>query len=105
MADKYQGLNFSQRNGLQPIPEQLKIGQISIEFRRLVHYAVDQEIKRVMNLGSASTYFTGNWKHVAEDLHVRVFGKTISSFRNQHLYLNRDLENRILKYSYDNFFN
>ena len=44
-------LNFSQRNGYDPIPKQLEIGQVSDEFRNLVYYAFYNMITRIKRRG------------------------------------------------------
>lgn len=105
MSDEIDGLNFSQRNGLQPIPEQLRLAQVSTEFRRLMHYALAQEIDRVERNGPMSTYFDGEWKRVAQDLHVRFFGKPISSFENSPFKIKEKLERFVANSSYDVLFN
>jgi len=105
MSDEVDRLNFSQRNELQPVPEQLKLGQASAEFRRLVHYALNQEIDRVERHAPMSSYFDGEWMRVAQDLHVRFFGKSISSFKNEPFELNKKLEKFIVQTTYDQLFN
>jgi hypothetical protein len=37
---------FSQRTGLEPIPPQLKLGEVSPELRRLFYYFISLEIDR-----------------------------------------------------------
>jgi hypothetical protein len=105
MSDGFDSLNFSQRNNLQPVPEQLKLQQVSAEFRRLIHYNLDQEIERVEVRGTMTTYFAGEWKRVAQDLHVRFFSKPISSFENDPFRMNAELELFITRCSFDRLFN
>lgn len=105
MSDEIDGLNFSQRNGLRPVPEQLKLEQVSTEFRRLIHYALDQEIERVRRSGYSYSYFDGEWRRVAQDLHVRFLGEPISSFENIAFELNKKLERFIFRSTYDQLFN
>ncbi len=105
MSDESDLLNFSQRNGLRPVPEQLKLDQVSTEFRRLIHYALDQEIERAEHYGPMSSYFDGEWKRVAQDLHVRFFGKSISSFENTPFGMRKELERVIARCAYDELFN
>lgn len=104
MCDEYEGLDFSQRNGLKPIPKQLQLEQVSDEFRRLIHYALHQEIHRVSLDGPLSSYFSGEWLRVAQDLHVRFFGRPISSFENSPFQLSKELERFIMKVSYHELF-
>jgi hypothetical protein len=105
MSDELDALNFSQRNNLEPVPEQLKLQQVSAEFRRLIHYALDQEIGRVEQRGSVISYFVGDWKRVAQDLHVRFFAQSISTFDNNCFKIKQRLEQFIAKYSFDKLFN
>jgi hypothetical protein len=105
MSDEIDRLNFSQRNGLQPIPEQLRLEQVSNDFRRLLHYALDQEVERVRHVGLDRTYFYGAWLRVAQDLHVKFFSAPVSSFVNSPYEMNRALEKFIANISYDQLFN
>ncbi|WP_171210822.1 AbiJ-NTD4 domain-containing protein [Ruegeria sp. HKCCA5426] len=105
MTDGSNHLNFSQRNGLEPMPEQLKLEQVSGQFRRLVHYALDQEIDRVERMGTMNSYFDGEWKRVAQDFHVKFLGRSVSSFENAPFQLNRSLENFVAKARFDQLFN
>jgi hypothetical protein len=105
MLDEFNALNFSQRNNLEPVPEQLKLQQASPELRRLIHYALDQEIERVEHRGPMSAYFVGDWKRVAQDLHVKFFCESISSFENSSLQINEELEGFIAQCSFDRLFN
>jgi hypothetical protein len=105
MSDGFDALNFSQRNNLEPVPEQLKLQQVSAEFRRLIHYALDKEIKRVEHHLHSSSYFGGDWMRVAQDLHVRFFCEPISSFINDSFKINEELEVFIAECSFDRLFN
>ncbi len=104
MSDDSSQLSFSQRNGLDPIPQQLKLEQVSPEFRRLLHYALDREIARVKRSSYMDSYFVGDWKRVAQDLHVKFFRKSISSFENDARKLNGRLEAAISKAKYNQLF-
>ncbi|MEM7478215.1 MAG: hypothetical protein AAF483_24780 [Planctomycetota bacterium] len=71
---------FSQRVGLEPVPPQLKHGEVSADLRRLLGHHIEQEIERHTRFGPDSAYLSDNWKHVARDLDARllkapVFGK------------------------------
>ena len=81
MTDGSNQLNFSQRNGLEPVPEQLKHEQVSGQFRRLIHYALDQEINRVSHYGH---YFTGEWLTFTQDFHVKFLEQPIYSYPPFH---------------------
>ncbi|GAA0543453.1 hypothetical protein FHS83_000387 [Rhizomicrobium palustre] len=92
MSDSESYLPFSQRAGLEPIPPQLKLGDVSPQLRRLIHYCVALEIDRGTSSSYESVYFKQNWKRVATDLHVFYFGQLIDSFdynvRRFHQHLN-----------------
>ena len=68
MPEEFSRPNFSQRNGLQPVPEQLKLEQISVEFRRLVHYALDQEIDGVSVAYSMGGMTLSVYQHDGENI-------------------------------------
>lgn len=91
MSDKGY-LPFSQRNGLSPIPPQLKLGEVSQELRRLLDFYVAEEIERVESSGFEYRYFTGAWERVAKELHVLFFGNSADSFENRSYQLRKRLE-------------
>jgi hypothetical protein len=71
-------LPFSQRAGLEPIPPQLKLGEVSAELRRLLDYYINLEIDRKIRIGYAA--FGDEWKRVAMDLHVLFFKHAVGTF-------------------------
>ena len=71
---------FSQRTGLEPIPPQLKLGEVSAELRRLLSYYISLEIDRETYSAYSSAVFEKKWKRVAKDLHVIFFKKPIEKF-------------------------
>jgi hypothetical protein len=73
---------FSQRTGIEPIPPQLKHGQVSDELRRLVDYYIGLEIDRVRRMGVDRYYFDGKWERVAKDFHVLFLKKDPDEFEN-----------------------
>jgi hypothetical protein len=85
-------LPFSQRNGMAPIPPQLKVGEVSSDLRRLLDYAISNEIDRVKKDGFDKTHFSGAWKEVATDLHVKLLRQSASSFENSAYTVRKNLE-------------
>lgn len=77
--DQDHDLPFSQRNGLAPIPPQLKVGEISDKLRRLLWYAVHKDIERNV-FGDAHVIFKKRWTEIARDLHVFFFERSPESF-------------------------
>jgi hypothetical protein len=73
MASDQTYIPFSQRTGLEVIPPQLKLGEVSAELRRLLDYYVGLEIDRETVSGYEYTYFMDNWARVTKDLHVLFF--------------------------------
>lgn len=82
MNDNEEYIPFSQRNGFAAIPPQLKIGEVSPELRRLVDYSIRKEVESVERLGFDSTVFSGQWKEVATDFHVKFQKQSASTFEN-----------------------
>ena len=74
---------FSQRTGLAPIPPQLKIGEISSELRRLLHYAIFMDMKADTVGGYSGSFFDDRWKALALDLWVRHVGRAADAFENE----------------------
>lgn len=75
-------LPFSQRTGLEPIPPQLSLGEVSVELRRLIYYYISLEIDRETYEGYGPAGFTDKWKRVARDLHVLFFKQSVDSFNH-----------------------
>lgn len=73
-------VTFSQRTGLEPIPPQLKLGEVSPELRRLIDYYLGLEISRNSHFGYEGRYFAKGWHRVATDLHVIHFGQPAETF-------------------------
>ncbi len=71
---------FSQRIGLEPIPPQLKLGEVSAELRRLLYYYISLEIDRKSYAPYSSAIFRDEWKRVAMDLHVLFFKQPPDKF-------------------------
>lgn len=70
-------LTFSQRNHLEPLPTQLKLGQLSDYHRNLIDLYVTQEISE--NTGPYSL-FELSWKPVAIEIHIKFFKLRIEDF-------------------------
>ena len=71
---------FSQRTGLEPIPPQLKLGNVSDELRRLLFYYISLEIDRESHSTYSSAVFKDKWRRVAMDLHVLFFKRPADKF-------------------------
>jgi hypothetical protein len=82
MSNKENYIPFSQRNGLSAIPPQLKLGEVSPDFRRLIDYCLAKEISRVERSGIDRSYFDKKWLEVAMDFHVLLIKQPESSFDN-----------------------
>jgi hypothetical protein len=81
---------FSQRTGLEPIPPQLQLGEVSAELRRLLYYYISLEIDRESYAPYDSAVFKDTWRRVAMDLHVLLFKRPVdtfdySAYKNQQL--------------------
>ena len=71
---------FSQRTGLEPIPPQLKLGEVSAEMRRLLDYYIGLEVGRESHTPDYYRVFRGKWRRVAMDLHVLFFRLPVDTF-------------------------
>jgi hypothetical protein len=72
-SDSKSYVPFSQRTGLEPIPPQLKLGEVSAELRRLLYYYISLEIERESYTPYSSAVFKDKWRRVATDLQVLFF--------------------------------
>ncbi len=71
---------FSQRTGLEPIPPQLKLGEVSADLRRWLYYYVSLEIDRESDVPFDHAVFNDEWMRVATDLHVLFFKLSTDTF-------------------------
>lgn len=71
---------FSQRTGIDPIPPQLKLGEVSAELRRLLYYYISLEVDRESYTPYNSAIFNEKWKRFAVDLHVLFFRQPVDKF-------------------------
>lgn len=88
---------FSQRTGIEPIPPQLDLGQVSDELRRLVDYYVRLEIEREECYGVSSAYFDGRWKRVSQDFFVLFLKKRASEYENSPYQMRHFVEAIVLR--------
>lgn len=82
MSDAQSYIPFSQRAGLEPIPPQLRLGEVSTEIRRQLDYYIGLEIDRETRSGYNGGYFAGQMKRVAMDFHVLFLRKSAGSYEN-----------------------
>jgi hypothetical protein len=79
-SDSMSYLPFSQRTGFEPIPPQLKLGEVPAELRRLFYYYTSLEIDRESYTQYSSRVFRDEWRRVAMDLHVLFFKEPADEF-------------------------
>jgi hypothetical protein len=84
-------LPFSQRTGLEPLPPQLRLGEVSAELRRLLSYCISQEIDRHTLSGYSDPYLKDGWERVANDLHVKFYKRDPETFQNEPYTIKRSL--------------
>ncbi len=65
-------LRFSQRNGLEPLPQQLQLGQLSQQFIALVWGAIYSDIQDGIGHGVYDNYLEDRWKSIIYDYCVEV---------------------------------
>lgn len=92
MTSEQNYIPFSQRNGLAPIPPQLKLGEVSEDLRRLLGYYIGLEIDREAISGYEGSYFHGKWERVAMDFHVLFLKQEAESYENSPYELKRRLQ-------------
>lgn len=104
VTDSARNLPFSQRTGIRPIPPQLKSGEVSSEFRRLMSYYISLEIDRESMSGYGGSYFEGKWKRVAQDIHVKFLKLQIADYKNDAYLFERLLQTVVSKSTFDQLF-
>jgi hypothetical protein len=72
---------FSQREGLAPIPAQLRLGEVSDKLRELIYYSIRQEITRNID-DQYNSSFSDTWERVAMDLWGRFLRRDPDTFEN-----------------------
>ena len=79
--ENFRKLTFSQREGLAPLPEALKAGELSDRFRHEVWHVIDRNLKEsgITGFGMRPSFKTGSraqyWKVLMELYFVRVLGQ------------------------------
>ena len=73
-------LTFSQEQGLAPIPSQLKLGELSKEFRSVLWGYLFQELERTCINHYGDYYISGIWQQVLRDAHVFLYHKPVDEF-------------------------
>ena len=71
---------FSQRNGLEPVPPQLRLGVVTADLRNRLHYVFDTSFDESVGYGTMSAYLTNPWRRLLADTHVKFFLKNVSTF-------------------------
>ena len=102
-SDSY--VPFSQRTGLEAIPPQLNLNEISEELRRLIYYYISLEIERESYEPYGSSVFKEKWLRVAKDLHVIFFKQPIDTFDYGTYELNQRLSRLIRQADIGHLFN
>ena len=92
--------NFSQRNGYEVMPEQLKLGQVSSEFRNLAWYSIRRMIVRDATVNFPSTMY-GN---IMEDCHVKFFNGHPDQYNNRYDHWHAILERFVMKTEFNKVF-
>jgi len=86
MVDTKKNINltFSQRNGLQSIPPQLELNEVSDEFRRLLQYYIDLDMQQATVGGYPDYCFVDHWKRISKDFHVRFLKQPYGTYINSY---------------------
>ena len=99
-------LNFSQRNGFEPVPEQLKLGQVSDQFRNLVDCGLKNKLLRlsVYIPYRNSSRFTDKGIKLTMDFHVKFFGNSFNSYDDQIVCWRNEFERSALNDPFNKLF-
>lgn len=98
-------LPYTQRTGIEPVPPQLGLSEISKELRRLLDYYMIQEINRNLRSTYAGAWFREEFARLLQDLHVKFFGKPIATYRSEARYASKDLESAVDRLPIGTLFN
>lgn len=80
MATDDERLTFSQRNGLEAIPPQLKLGELPVRLRNLLHYPVQLDFDECVHGSYSGTWLGDPWKTILRDFWVRHLGRNVAEF-------------------------
>jgi hypothetical protein len=74
-------LTFSQEQGLAHLPSQLKLGELSTEFRSVLWAYIVQELERTSSISYyGHTYVGGVWETILRGAHVFLYHKPADDF-------------------------
>ena len=97
--EEFYQLTFSQREGLTPLPEPMRLEHVSDDFRNLVWLAVDNAIgQEELSIGHKGN---ANIRHIVLDYTVRVFHWSHDSITHSPSVHRRHLRGIILQQNYD----
>ncbi len=71
---------FSQRNGLEPMPPQLKVGEVSKHFRQVINYYFTLESVKQTLRNVRRSYLTDDWGRLTRDIHVLLLQYDIATY-------------------------
>lgn len=95
---------FSQRNGYEPLPPQLQIGELSAEIRRLVKYYFSLEIERASFDSGSRRLLRKSWERLANDFWVEFLHNEPENFSSNALEFKRIVSIRLDKAPIGHFF-
>jgi hypothetical protein len=109
MSDTSEGgkLSFGQAQGLEPLPTQLQLGEISQQLRALVWRSLylSMDTHSVNDKWGSGKHFVQNWKRIFFDYHVNVRHQFADDFKNNSILLIKIAKNIISDGDYIEFFN
>lgn len=78
MEEPAKNLTFSQRNGLSPVPPQLKLGEVSKELRNRLHYPLALDFQKHTMTNYTSSWIEDWWEDLLRDHFVLVQGNNVN---------------------------
>lgn len=98
--ERRKNLTFAQAEGLEPLPSQLAVGEISSELRALLWSWVYKSLAESVDYYSGSTKVIRPWLGVLRDRHVRVKHKPFDEFKFELDWHTDDLKSAIFNGGY-----
>ena len=98
--EEFYRLTFSQREGIAPLPEPMRLGHVSRDFRNLVWFAIDRVIKKEL-FTDWSYHQKVSMPHIVPDYTVRVLRYPHDHIDNEPREHQKFLKKIILQEGYD----
>lgn len=97
-------ISFSQEAGLEPLPQQLKLGEISGDFRNELWFIVHESLRKDVREGYERLYITLEWQELTKKIFAIFLKEDISGYKNSFVFWEKILKHYCISVEYNKLF-